>query len=88
MLPELGTLEVRYNVTHLRAGRGNSRAYTIDKLSREAPGLYEAVCRGEMSASKAAIEADFRKRPKPFKQIKRLISKLTPDERIKPKEML
>ncbi|MGA7329685.1 MAG: hypothetical protein WBX25_35695 [Rhodomicrobium sp.] len=68
--------------------RGNTRAYTLDRLFRESPGLYEAVCRGEMSANKAAIEAGFRKAPKPFEQIKKLLLALTPEERHQLKEML
>lgn len=29
------------NVTTSKPERGNSKAYTLDRLSREAPGLYE-----------------------------------------------
>jgi len=67
---------------------GTTRAYTLDRLSRESPGLYDAVCRGELSANRAAIEAGFRKPQKPFEQIKRLLPKLTDEERQKLKEML
>lgn len=74
---------------NITSGRvtGTSRAYTLDRLSREAPGLYEAVCRKELSANAAAIQAGFRKRPAPFEQIKKLLPKLTPDERRKLKAL-
>ena len=40
--------------------RGNSKAYTLDRLHREAPELYEAVKAGDKTANEAAIEAGFR----------------------------
>src|SRR5690606_32482293 len=75
------------NSNHQKAVK-NSRSYQIDRLSREAPGLYEAVCRGEMSANRAAIKAGFRKPPKPFDQIKKLLTKLTDAERRQLKDLL
>lgn len=75
------------NVT-IKPQRGNSRAYTVDRLSRDAPELYEAVKRREMSPYAAAIEAGFRKRPQPFDQIKKLIPKLTAAERRQLRDML
>ena len=41
-------------------GTGN-RSYTLSRLERDAPELFEAVCSGEMSANAAAIKAGFRK---------------------------
>jgi len=76
------------NVTLERPERGNTRAYTLDRLYREAPELYKAVCDGAMSANAAAIEAGFRKKPEPFEQIKKLIPKLSDDERRQLKDML
>jgi hypothetical protein len=76
-----------YNVI-VKPQQGNSRAYTVDRLSREAPGLYQAVVRGELSANRAAIEAGFRKPPKPFDQIRKLLPKLTPAERLQLKDLL
>lgn len=73
-------------ITHPK--QGTSRAYTLDRLSREAPGLYEAVCRKEMSANRAAIEAGFRKPPKPFDQIKKLLPKLSEAERRQLRDLL
>lgn len=47
---------------NITSGRvtGTSRAYTLDRLKREAPALFERVCSGEMSANAAAIQAGFR----------------------------
>jgi len=39
---------------------GNSKDYTLDRLAREDPELYEKVVADEMSANAAAIEAGFR----------------------------
>jgi hypothetical protein len=47
----------------MRPKRGNSRAYTLDRLARERPDLFEQVKAGKLSANAAAIEAGFRKRP-------------------------
>jgi len=41
-------------------GHGNSKDYTLDRLAREDPKLYEKVVADEMSANAAAIEAGFR----------------------------
>jgi hypothetical protein len=41
---------------------GNTLPYTLDRLSREAPELYEEVKQGRISANAAAIKAGFRKR--------------------------
>lgn len=77
------------NVTSFEGRKtGNSKAYTLDRLSHESPGLYEAVCRGEMSANRAAIEAGFRKPPKPFDQIRKLLPKLTEEERQQLRDLL
>lgn len=40
--------------------QGTSRAYNLNRLSRQAPELYERVLDGELSANAAAIEAGFR----------------------------
>lgn len=68
--------------------QGNSRAYTLDRLSRAAPHLHAAVCAGELSANAAAIEAGFRKKPSPFEQVQKLIPKLTAQQRKQLIEML
>jgi hypothetical protein len=42
--------------------QGTSRAYTLDRLKRERPDLFERVKAKELSANAAAIEAGFRKK--------------------------
>ena len=41
--------------------RGTTRAYTLSRLSKERPDLFELVVQGEMSANAAAIMAGWRK---------------------------
>jgi hypothetical protein len=77
--------EGSHNVTSLK---GNARAYTLDRLKRSHPNLFAAVCRGELSANAAAIEAGFRKKPTAFEQVTRLLPKLTPAERRQLRELL
>ena len=71
-----------------RTQQGTSRAYMLDRLQRDAPALYDAVARDEMSANAAFVEAGFRKRPAPFEQVCKLLPKLTGDERRRLREML
>lgn len=47
------------NVT-LADNRGNRKAYTLDRLKREAPELFSQVVQKKLSANKAAIQAGFR----------------------------
>ena len=47
-----------------KSQQGTSKAYTVERLSREAPALFRAVCDGEMSANAAAIQAGIRKKPR------------------------
>ena len=51
---------------------GNSKAYTVSRLKRDRPDLFEKVVAGELSANKAAIEAGFRRKPTTIEQIKTL----------------
>jgi hypothetical protein len=44
--------------------QGNSLAYTLDRLSRKHPKLYQRVIAGELSANAAAVQAGFRKKSK------------------------
>ncbi len=47
------------NVTLDTATTGNSLAYTLFRLSRESPELFQAVCRKELSANAAgAVRRD------------------------------
>jgi hypothetical protein len=41
--------------------RGTSKSYTLSRLKRERKDLFESVCKGELTANKAAIQAGFRK---------------------------
>jgi hypothetical protein len=68
------------NVT-LEPERGNSLAYTLDRLHREAPELYEQVVAGELTANKAAIKAGFRKVKSPLEQALFWWRKLDDDEK-------
>jgi hypothetical protein len=52
------------NVPHHKAKKGNSRAYTLSRLKRERPDLFDMVKVGKMSANAAAKKAGFRKPPK------------------------
>lgn len=48
------------NVSTSEGSHGNSKAYTLDRLSRDRPDLLERVKSGQLSANKAMIEAGFR----------------------------
>lgn len=62
---------------------GNSRAYLLRRLNKEAPGLYQEVLDGRMSANKAAIEAGIRKPPRAtLASVKRLADQLADEDRI------
>ena len=41
---------------------GNSKSYTLSRLERESPELFDSVCSGELSANAAAIKAGFRQK--------------------------
>lgn len=87
--PPVGTNQHHDNIMTQKAEQGTSKSYTVSRLKREAPELFQKVARGELSANAAAIKAGLRKPPpKPFEQVKKLIAKLTPEERQKLKEML
>jgi hypothetical protein len=65
----------------IKAQQGNSLAYTLDRLQRERPDLFERVKAGEMSANAAAIAAGFRKKLTPLEQIQKLWLRLDQDGR-------
>ena len=50
----------RGNIT-ISPGRGNSRAYTLDRLKRERTDLYREVCAGKLTANAAAKRAGWRR---------------------------
>lgn len=68
------------NITNDPVERGTSKAYTVSRLKRDRPDLFERVVAGELSANRAAIEAGFRRKPTTIEQIKTLWSKATLDE--------
>jgi len=51
------------NVTPAEPVTGNSRSYTLSRLSKARPDLFAKVKAGELSANAAAIEAGWRKQP-------------------------
>lgn len=55
-------------------------AYTLSRLARTAPELYQRVLNGELSANAAAIAAGFRRKPTAYERVVRLIAQLTKDE--------
>jgi hypothetical protein len=57
------------------------RATILGRLKRDHPELAKRVVAGELSPNAAAIEAGFRKKPKPFDAILKLLPKLTDAER-------
>jgi len=65
----------------IKPGHGNSLAYTLDRLKRERPDLFDKVVAKEISANAAAIEAGFRHKPTSYETIVKLLPKLTLDER-------
>lgn len=50
------------NISINEPKHGTSRAYTLDRLTRERPDLYARVVNKELTANAAAIEAGWRKR--------------------------
>jgi hypothetical protein len=69
------------NVKELNAGAGNSRAYTVSRLQREAPELFAQVAAGTISANAAAIKAGFRKKLKPLDTLRQAWAKASETER-------
>jgi hypothetical protein len=64
----------------LKTKGGTSALYTLKRLKRDRPDLFQVVLGGGMSANAAAIEAGFRKQPPPFDQILKLLPKLSTAE--------
>jgi hypothetical protein len=69
------------NINEVKPAKGTSRAYTLDRLQRDAPELYQQVLAKKLSANQAAIKAGFRKPPIPVQQLQRLWAKLSAAER-------
>lgn len=66
----------------MKPEHGNSRAYTLARLKRERPDLFDKVCAGEVSANAAAIKAGWRKPPTPLSTLRKAWAKASADERI------
>lgn len=60
---------------------GNARAYTLDRLHREAPELYARVVAKELSPHRAAILAGFRKVKTPLEHLTYWWAKANREER-------
>ena len=69
-----------------KADRG--KAYTVSRLKRESPELFQQVVAGELSANAAAIKAGWRKVKTPMETICGLIPKLSVEEITNLKELL
>jgi hypothetical protein len=61
--------------------QGTSKAYTLSRLKKNAPELFERVKAGELSANAAALQAGFRKQPSPLEIVQKNLPKLTAGER-------
>jgi hypothetical protein len=64
-----------------KAEQGSSRTYTLNRLRRDAPELFDAVIAGKLSPNAAAIEAGFRRKPTRFETLVRTWRKASDDER-------
>jgi hypothetical protein len=58
------------------ATQGNSKAYTLTRLQKDNPEIYEEVKAGKLTANAGAIKAGWRKTPTPMEIIQRLLPKL------------
>jgi hypothetical protein len=76
------------DIVPIKTERGNGKAYTLSRLKREAPALFQRVVNRELSANAAAIEGGFRQKLSPLEQIERLLPRLSEAERLKLRELL
>ena len=75
------TKSINDNIINTLSSQGTSKAYTVSRLKRDRPDLFEKVVAGELSANKAAIEAGFRRRSRtPSESLDYWWAKATPDE--------
>jgi hypothetical protein len=65
----------------MKAKQGTSRAYTLDRLQRKRPDLYDEVIAKRMSANAAAIAAGFRTKPTPLTELRRAWKLASGEER-------
>jgi hypothetical protein len=57
------------------------KAYTLRRLEKDAPSLFQKVLNNELSANAAAIVAGFRKKPSPYDQLVKAWEKASDQER-------
>ena len=78
---EIKESAINDNIINTTSSQGTSKAYTVSRLKRDRPDLFEKVVAGELSANKAAIEAGFRRRARTMSEnLDYLWAKATPDE--------
>jgi hypothetical protein len=70
----------RSNPTELKT-EDRGKAYTLSRLQRERPDLFEAVCKNELSANAAAIKAGFRRVKTPLDNLRSAWGKASEEER-------
>ena len=61
--------------------RGNSAIYTVKRIKRDHPELFQQVLGGGLSIHAAAVEAGIHKPPSPLKELRKWWSKASADER-------
>jgi hypothetical protein len=66
--------DLRSNPTEVTQDRG--KAYTLSRLQKDNPEIYEEVKAGKLTANAGAIKAGWRKTPTPMEIIQRLLPKL------------
>ena len=65
------------NITEVKGQvTGTSKAYTLTRLQKDNPEIYEEVKAGKLTANAGAIKAGWRKTPTPMEIIQRLLPKL------------
>jgi hypothetical protein len=69
------------DIVTIKPERGNSRAYTLDRLQRERPELFAQVEAGTLSANAAAIQAGWRRKLTPFERVQKLLPELMAEQR-------
>lgn len=79
--PHGGDRKSKADNVSLEPAHGNSAAYTLRRLARDRPDLFEQVAAGAMTANRAAIEAGFRRVKTPLDQMKGLWAKLDHEAR-------
>jgi hypothetical protein len=78
---EIKESAINDNIINTLSSQGTSKAYTVSRLKRDRPDLFEKVVAGELSANRAAIEAGFRRRARTMSEnLDYLWAKATPDE--------